>query len=80
MVLELLVPTLGHPHTARLASWYQRLGYVESERRDLGAVEPTAVPFLAVTCDVSVMRKALTDQIADDTSAVGGKPKVNQTR
>lgn len=59
MELELLVPTAVHPHTARLASWYRRLGYVEAERRDLAAVEPTAVPFLAVTCDVSIMRKAL---------------------
>ena len=59
MELELLVPTAAHPHTARLAAWYRRLGYVEAERRDLAVVEPTAVPFLAVDCEVSVMRKAL---------------------
>ena len=59
MELELLVPNTPHPHTARLAAWYRRLGYVEAERRDLAVVEPTAVRFLAVDCEVSVMQKAL---------------------
>ncbi len=59
MELELLVPAAAHPHTERLAAWYRRLGYAEFERRDLAAVEPTAAPFLAVDCDVSLMRKAL---------------------
>lgn len=68
MELELLVPTAVHPHTARLASWYGRLSYVEAGRRDLAAVEPTAVPFLAVTCEVSVMRKALADPADKPTS------------
>jgi GNAT superfamily N-acetyltransferase len=63
MELELLVPTAAHPHTARLAAWYRRLGYVEAERRDLAVVEPTAVPFLAVACEVSLMRKALCDPV-----------------
>lgn len=59
MQLELLVPSVVHPHTARSASWYGRLGYRETGRRDLAAVEPAAVPFLATSCDVSIMVKAL---------------------
>jgi GNAT superfamily N-acetyltransferase len=59
MQLELLVPLQPHPHTDRLAAWYGRLGYHETERRDLADVEPTAVPFLAIPCDVAVMKKRL---------------------
>jgi GNAT superfamily N-acetyltransferase len=59
MQLELLVPLEAHAHTERLAAWYGRLGYRESERRDLAEVEPTAVPFLAVPLEVTVMRKRL---------------------
>jgi hypothetical protein len=51
------VPVQAHAHTDRLASWYGRLGYHETERRGLADVEPTAVPFLAIACDVAVMRK-----------------------
>jgi GNAT superfamily N-acetyltransferase len=59
MQLELLVPLRRHAHTDRLAAWYGRLGYHETERRDLADVEPTAVPFLAIPCDVAVMKKRL---------------------
>ena len=59
MQLELLVPLEAHPHTERLATWYGRLGYRETERLDLTEVEPTAVPFLAVPLEVTVMRKRL---------------------
>ena len=65
---ELLVPTAVLPHTARWAAGYGRLSYVDAGRRDLAAVEPTAVPFLAVTCEVSVMRKALADPADKPTS------------
>ena len=64
MQLELLVPVQAHAHTDRLASWYGRLGYRETERRDLADVEPTAVPFLAISCDVAIMRKHLAAAIA----------------
>jgi GNAT superfamily N-acetyltransferase len=60
MQLELLVPLRSHAHTDRLAAWYGRLGYHETERRDLADVEPTAVPFLAIPCEVAVMQKRLT--------------------
>ena len=59
MQLELLVPGQAHEHTDRLATWYGRLGYQETERRDLADVEPSAVSFLAIPCDVAVMRKQL---------------------
>ena len=59
MQLELLVPLEAHAHTERLAAWYGRLGYRETERRDLAEVEPAAVPFLAVPLEVTVMRKRL---------------------
>ena len=59
MQLELLVPLRSHAHTDRLAAWYGRLGYRETERRDLADVEPTAVPSLAIPCEVAVMRKRL---------------------
>jgi GNAT superfamily N-acetyltransferase len=59
MQLELLVPVTAHPHTERLAAWYGRLGYHETERRELADVEPSAVPFLALHCHVAVMRKHL---------------------
>jgi hypothetical protein len=59
MQLELLVPLQSHAHTDRLAAWYGLLGYHEIERRDLADVEPTAVPFLAIPCDVAVMQKRL---------------------
>jgi ribosomal protein S18 acetylase RimI-like enzyme len=59
MQLELLVPREAHAHTQRLAAWYRRLGYRETERRDLAEVEPTAVPFLAAPLNVMVMRKPL---------------------
>jgi GNAT superfamily N-acetyltransferase len=59
MQLELLVPLQSHAHTDRLAAWYGRLGYHETERRDLADVEPTAVPFLAIPCEVAVMTKRL---------------------
>ncbi len=59
MQLELLVPVQPHAHTDRLAAWYGRLGYRETGRLDLGDVEPTAVPFLALPCEVAVMRKRL---------------------
>jgi GNAT superfamily N-acetyltransferase len=59
MQLELLVPVQAHAHTDRLSTWYGRLGYHETERRDLADVEPSAVPFLATACDVAVMRKHL---------------------
>ena len=60
MQLELLVPLKVHAHTERLAAWYRRLGYRETERLHLMEVEPTAVPFLAVPLEVTVMRKQLT--------------------
>ena len=59
MQLELLVPAVAHAHTELLAAWYARLGYREVERRDLADVEPTAVAFLAVPLEVTVMRKRL---------------------
>ena len=59
MQLELLVPLEAHEHTERLAAWYGRVGYRETERRDLEEVEPTAVPFLAVPLEVAVMQKRL---------------------
>jgi len=59
MQLELLVPLQSHVHTDRLAAWYGRLGYLETERRELADVEPTAVPFLATPCVVAVMQKRL---------------------
>src|SRR3954453_1608710 len=59
MPLELLVPLQSHDPPDRLAAWYGRLGYHETGRRDLADVEPTAVPFLAVPCEVAVMQKAL---------------------
>lgn len=68
MQLELLVPLEAHVHTQRLAAWYRRLGYRETERRDLADVEPTAVPFLAVPLEVTVMRKPLTSATTDVSS------------
>jgi len=63
MQLELLVPGHAHQHTDRLATWYGRLGYRETERCNLIDVEPSAVPFLAVPCDVAVMRKHLSEPV-----------------
>ena len=60
MQLELLVPVRSHPHTDRLAAWYGRLGYREPGRLELADVEPSAVPFLAVPCNLAVMQKRLT--------------------
>lgn len=59
MQSELLVPLVSHAHTDRLAGWYGRLGYRETGRLELADVEPTAIPFLAVPCQVAVMQKPL---------------------
>ncbi len=59
MQLELLVPVQPHAHTDRLAAWYGRLGYRKTGRLDLADVEPTAVPFVALPCEVAVMQKSL---------------------
>ena len=60
MQLELLTPTdVDIAHSRLLAQWYHRLGYREVSRRSLAEVEPEAVPFLAVQCQVVVQVKPL---------------------
>jgi GNAT superfamily N-acetyltransferase len=63
MQLELLVPVQAHPHSDRLAAWYGRLGYRDTGRLELADVEPSAVPFLALPCNVAVMQKRLTQPV-----------------
>jgi ribosomal protein S18 acetylase RimI-like enzyme len=60
MQLELLVPN-DHSitHTQLLTAWYERIGYREVGRRALADVEPDALPFLAMACDIAVYHKAL---------------------
>ncbi|MFN8223918.1 MAG: GNAT family N-acetyltransferase [Gaiellales bacterium] len=59
MRLELLVPEGGHPHTERLAAWYRRLGYRQTETADLADVDPGTLSHLRVPCSVAIMRRAL---------------------
>lgn len=60
MQLELLAPIEADiTHLRLLAEWYQRLGYREVARTSLADVEPEAVPFLAVPCQIVVQVKPL---------------------
>jgi ribosomal protein S18 acetylase RimI-like enzyme len=59
MRMEVLVPSVAHPHTDLLAGWYARLGYREVERGDLADFDAAAVSFLAVLLEVVTMEKRL---------------------
>ena len=59
MQLEVLAPRQGHEHTTRLAAWYQRLGYTETERAALDQREPELAGFLLHDCDLAVCHKPL---------------------
>jgi len=59
MELEVLTTRSGHPHLERLRTWYERLGYIETSRRDLQEVSPEEAPFMAVQIEAVVMHKQL---------------------
>lgn len=59
MQLELIVPSIPHPHTDRLARWYRSLGYRDIEHRTLAELDPPAVEYLLAPCTVAVMHKSL---------------------
>lgn len=59
MRIEVLQPSQGHAHMARLLAWYQRLGYQPGERLDLAALDPSAVSLLHAPCAVQVMHRQL---------------------
>ncbi len=59
MQLELLFPDPPLPHFERLARWYDRLGYRETERVPLAEKFPADAPLLTRSCDVIEMRRVL---------------------
>jgi predicted N-acetyltransferase YhbS len=71
MRMEVLMPSVAHPHTDLLAGWYGRLGYREVERSDLADFDAAAVPFLAVLLEVVVMEKQLDARTARPGRAGG---------
>lgn len=56
MLLDVLAPHGGHPHTDRLWGWYHRLGFREYERGPLAQYDPDIAVEFAGACDLVRLR------------------------
>lgn len=56
MLLDVLAPHEGHPHTDRLWHWYQRLGFREYERGPLAQYDPDVAVEFVGACDLVRLR------------------------
>jgi GNAT superfamily N-acetyltransferase len=57
--LELIVPAVPHPHTDRLRTWYESLGYVEVDEIGLADIDASAIPYQTSPITFAVMHKPL---------------------